>query len=365
MPICTATMEKDKINALFASFQHSTLHQNLIEMDAIRECKLIEGTLAVSLALPFAWHSGYTALKRALTPKLHALTGAQTIQWSCETRVATLQRANPQAPVKNIKNIIAISSGKGGVGKSSTAVNLALALQKEGARVGLLDADIYGPSIPSMLGTRDAQILSPNQRHMLPVMAFDMPTHSIGYLVDRKNATVWRGPMASKALLQILSETLWPELDYLIIDMPPGTGDIQLTLAQSIPVTAAVIITTPQDIALMDAEKGLAMFRQIRVPTLGIIENMSYHICDHCQHQEAIFGEGGAQKLATEYQTMLLGQIPLHKTMREDLDQGTPTVIRRPESFFTELYSNIASRVAAELYWQGTVISDDIAITHV
>lgn len=192
-------------------------------------------------------------------------------------------------------------------------------------------------------------------------MSHGLATNSIGYLVTEDNAMVWRGPMASKALMQMLQETLWPDLDYLVLDMPPGTGDIQLTLSQNIPVTGAVVVTTPQDIALIDAKKGIVMFEKVEVPVLGIVENMSMHICSHCGHHEPIFGTGGAQKLAEQYRTQLLGQMPLHISLREDLDRGTPTVISRPDSEFTAMYRELADRVAAQLYWQGDVIPGEIA----
>ncbi|HHU3444878.1 TPA: iron-sulfur cluster carrier protein ApbC, partial [Escherichia coli] len=194
-----------------------------------------------------------------------------------------------------------------------------------------------------------------------PIMSHGLATNSIGYLVTDDNAMVWRGPMASKALMQMLQETLWPDLDYLVLDMPPGTGDIQLTLAQNIPVTGAVVVTTPQDIALIDAKKGIVMFEKVEVPVLGIVENMSVHICSNCGHHEPIFGTGGAQKLAEKYNTQLLGQIPLHISLREDLDNGTPTVISRPDSEFTAIYRDLADRVAAQMYWQGEVIPGEIA----
>ncbi len=238
---------------------------------------------------------------------------------------------------------------------------MALALAAEGARVGILDADIYGPSVPNMLGTQDQRPSSPDGTHMAPIMAHGLATNSIGYLVTDDNAMVWRGPMASKALMQLLNETLWPELDYLVLDMPPGTGDIQLTLAQNVPVTGALVVTTPQDIALIDARKGLVMFEKVNVPVLGVVENMSLHVCSQCGFHEPIFGTGGAQKLVEDYQTQLLAQLPLHIDLREDLDEGQPTVIRRPDSEFTALYRQLAGRVAAQLYWQGEVIPGDIA----
>ncbi|MCO6552403.1 MAG: iron-sulfur cluster carrier protein ApbC [Gilliamella sp.] len=350
-----------EVKKILENFTHSTLQKNLLELGAIKKCEIVNHHLTINLTMPFAWQSTFEELKKITTPELLKLNSVNEVDWHIEYKIATLKRANNQNAINNIKNIIAISSGKGGVGKSSTAVNLALALQKQGAKVGILDADIYGPSIPTMLGTENQQPLTPDNKHMTPIMAYGLASNSIGYLVDPNGAMVWRGPMASKALLQILQDTLWPELDYLVIDMPPGTGDIQLTLAQNIPVTAAVIITTPQDIALIDAKKGITMFNKVNIPTLGIIENMSYHICEHCGHHEAIFGEGGAKHLAEQYQTKLLGQIPLQKMLRQDLDTGKPTVINHPDSEFSQLYYQIAGNIASELYWQGEAILPDIA----
>ena len=253
------------------------------------------------------------------------------------------------AKVGKIKNIIAVASGKGGVGKSTTAVNLALALQAEGARVGVLDADIYGPSIPIMLGNPQATPASEDQQRVEPMQAHGLVASSIGYFVPAENATVWRGPMASKALAQLLNETNWPELDYLIVDMPPGTGDIQLTLAQQMPVSAALVVTTPQDLALADATKGIAMFNKVNVPVLGIVENMSYHICSHCGHREAIFAEQGGDKLAKQNQLPLLAQLPLDITIRSHADGGTPLQISQPEHALSETYRQLARNVSQAL----------------
>ena len=351
-------MEAKKI---LENFRHPTLQKNLIELGAISQCERVNQELMISLTMPFAWQTGFEDLKTTVTPLLLELDGVENVNWNINYNIATLKRANSHHAINNIKNIIAISSGKGGVGKSSTAVNLALALQKQGAKVGILDADIYGPSIPTMLGTEKEQPLTPDNKHMSAIMAYGLASNSIGYLVAADGAMVWRGPMASKALLQILQDTLWPELDYLVIDMPPGTGDIQLTLAQNIPVTAAVIVTTPQDIALIDAQKGITMFNKVNIPTIGIIENMSYHICENCGHHEAIFGEDGAKRLAEKYRTKLLGQMPLHRLLRQDLDSGKPTVVSHPDSEFTQLYCNIAAQVASQLYWQGETILPDIS----
>lgn len=254
-------------------------------------------------------------------------------------------------PHPKIKNIIAVASGKGGVGKSTTAVNLALALAALGARVGVLDADIYGPSQPLMLGTQ----IKPHYESgaaLKPVIAHGLESMSMGYLVDVNTPMVWRGPMVSKALQQLLFQTEWSELDYLIVDLPPGTGDIQLTMAQKMPVAGAVIVTTPQDLALLDARKGLEMFRKVQIPVLGIIENMSTHLCSNCGHEESIFGAGGGEKIAAATGVPLLGSLPLDKQIREDADGGQPTVIAAPQSAIAERYIQIAKRMFEQLALQ-------------
>lgn len=344
-----------------ANFQHPTLKHNLTTLKALHHVAWLDDTLHIELVMPFVWRSAFEVLKEQTSAELLRITGASAIDWKLSHNIATLKRVKNHPGVNGVKNIIAVSSGKGGVGKSSTAVNLALALAAEGAKVGILDADIYGPSIPVMLGTGNERPTSPDGTHMAPIMAHGLATNSIGYLVTDENAMVWRGPMASKALLQLLQESMWPDLDYLVLDMPPGTGDIQLTLAQNIPVTGALVVTTPQDIALIDAKKGIVMFEKVEVPVLGIVENMSMHVCSNCGHHEPIFGTGGAEKLAQQYHTELLGQLPLHITLREDLDNGTPTVVSRPESEFTAIYRMLADRVAAQLYWQGEIIPGEIA----
>lgn len=344
-----------------ANFQHPTLKHNLTVLKALHHVAWLDDTVHIGLHMPFVWTSVFEILKAQCSAELLRLTGAKAIDWELSHHIATLKRVKNQPGVNGVKNIIAVSSGKGGVGKSSTAVNLALALAAEGASVGILDADIYGPSIPAMLGTENQRPTSPDGTHMTPIVSHGLATNSIGYLVTDDNAMIWRGPMASKALLQLLQETLWPNLDYLVLDMPPGTGDIQLTLAQNIPVTGAVVVTTPQDIALIDARKGMVMFEKVAVPVLGIVENMSMHICSQCGFHEPIFGTGGAEKLARQYHTTLLGQLPLHIQLREDLDAGMPTVTARPSSEFAAIYRQLAGRVAAQLYWQGEVIPGDIA----
>jgi len=268
------------------------------------------------------------------------------IRW----RVANHLSHSKAAPMRRVSNLIAVASGKGGVGKSTTAVNLALALVAEGARVGLLDADIYGPSIPVMMGIApDARPDTRDQKYFVPMQAHGVQLMSMGVLVTEQTPMVWRGPMASGALQQLLNQTLWDDLDYLLIDMPPGTGDIQLTLSQSAPLTAAVVVTTPQDIALLDARKGIEAFRKIHIPVLGIIENMSMHICSQCGHAEHIFGEGGGERIAQEYETPLLGSLPLDRSIREQAGSGSPTVIAEPTGKLAGYYREIALNMAARL----------------
>jgi ATP-binding protein involved in chromosome partitioning len=250
--------------------------------------------------------------------------------------------------VPGIKNIIAVASGKGGVGKSTTAVNLALALSAEGASVGVLDADIYGPSQPTMLGIA-GRPESKDGKRIEPMEGHGLQASSIGFLIDVDTPMVWRGPMVTQALEQLLKDTNWRELDYLVVDLPPGTGDIQLTLAQKVPVTGAIIVTTPQDIALIDARKGLKMFEKVGIPILGIVENMSFHICPKCGHESHIFGSGGAERMAKDYGTELLGQLPLDEAIRSQADSGKPTVVSEPDGPIAAIYKKIARRAAVKV----------------
>lgn len=266
--------------------------------------------------------------------------------------MASNQSTTHHQAIPQVKNIIAVASGKGGVGKSTTAVNLALALAAEGTRVGILDADIYGPSQPQMLGVgqrRPEVVSDQGQQQMLPINAYGIQSISMGYLVTEDTPMLWRGPMATGALQQLLMQTRWDNLDYLIIDMPPGTGDIQITLAQKVPVTGAVIVTTPQDIALLDAKKGIEMFRKVNVPILGVIENMAIHICSNCGHEEHVFGEGGGERIARDYQTELLGSLPLDLSIRADADRGKPSVAADPESAISQKYRAIARKLVANV----------------
>ncbi len=264
--------------------------------------------------------------------------------------------------MQNVKHIIAVASGKGGVGKSTTAVNLALALQAEGARVGLLDADIYGPSLPTMLGVPAERPVQRGSQMLEPVIAHGLQAMSIGFLLTENTPVVWRGPMASGALQQLLNQTAWDNLDYLVIDLPPGTGDIQLTLAQKVPVTGAVIVTTPQDIALLDAKKAVEMFAKVDVPVLGIVENMAVHICTNCGHADHLFGEGGGEKIAQQYGVQLLGSLPLARSIREQADCGNPTVAAEPAGAATKIYREIARRVMAQIAQKETSAFPHIVI---
>lgn len=261
-----------------------------------------------------------------------------------------MTEAVTEAGLQGVKNIVAVASGKGGVGKSTTAVNLALALQVEGLRVGILDADIYGPSLPRMLGIDDSvqpQVVNGNA--FVPVPAHGLKSMSIGYLTSERTPMVWRGPMAGGALTQMLEQCLWGELDVLVVDMPPGTGDIQLTLSQKVRLSGAVIVTTPQDIALLDARKGIEMFHKVQVPVLGVVENMALHICSNCGHKEAIFGEGGGARVAADYGTALLGALPLERRIREEGDRGTPIVLSEPDGEIAACYRDIARNLIEAL----------------
>ena len=267
------------------------------------------------------------------------------------TRVVAHAVQGNLTPLPNVRNVIAVASGKGGVGKSTTAVNLALALSSDGARVGILDADVYGPSQPRMLGVR-AKPESKDGKSMEPLHSYHLQSMSIGFLIDEETPMIWRGPMVTQALEQLLKDTRWSELDYLIIDLPPGTGDTQLTLAQRVPVSGAVIVTTPQDIALLDARKAYKMFEKVEIPILGVVENMSTHICSQCGHEEHIFGEGGGQRMAEEYGLNYLGAVPLDMQIRIDSDSGRPTVVADPDGAVATTYRAIARRTAGKLATQ-------------
>jgi ATP-binding protein involved in chromosome partitioning len=288
-------------------------------------------------------------VREQVTQAVRGLPGVGKVSVSVEFKIASHAVQGGVTMVPGVRNIVAVASGKGGVGKSTVAVNLALALAAEGASVGVLDADIYGPSQPLMLGLQGQRPQTSDGKSLEPMLSHGIQAMSIGFLIDMDQPMVWRGPMVTQALEQLLRDTRWRDLDFLIVDMPPGTGDIQLTLAQKVPVTGAVIVTTPQDIALMDARKGLKMFEKVKIPILGVVENMALHRCSSCGHEEAIFGSGGGERMAEQYGVTLLGQLPLDIRIREQADAGRPTVVAEPESRVAETYREIARRVGVKI----------------
>jgi ATP-binding protein involved in chromosome partitioning len=299
---------------------------------SLRECALDQGRLRVALQLGYPSAGLAADLKPAIEAALAGLPGVQAVEVTLTHAIAAHAVQQGTQAIAGVKNVIAVGSGKGGVGKSTTAVNLALALAREGARVGVLDADVYGPSLPTLLGiTNRPQLVAGDERRIAPLIGHGLQCMSIGFLIDPDAPMVWRGPMATQALEQLIRDTAWDDLDYLVVDLPPGTGDIQLTLAQRVPVSGAIIITTPQDIALLDAVKGLKMFEKVKVPILGIVENMSTHICSQCGHEEHIFGAGGGARMAEKHGVPLLGSLPLDIRIREQADGGHPTVVAEPD----------------------------------
>ncbi len=306
-----------------------------------------KATIMLELGFPAA---GYGAeLASVLQQRGAQVEGIRQLDVQVAWQVASHSVQRNLAPIQAIRNIIVVASGKGGVGKSTTAANLALGLAHEGAAVGLLDADIYGPSQPQMMGLSAQRPDSPDERSMVAPVAYGVKVMSIGFLIDAEQPMVWRGPMVTQALAQLLETTRWGELDYLIVDMPPGTGDTQLTLSQRVPISGAVIVTTPQDIALLDARKGLRMFEKVGVPVLGVVENMSTHVCSQCGHEEHIFGSGGGRRMAQQYGVDLLGELPLDIRIREQADGGRPTVVAEPDSALGRAYIDLARRTSARL----------------
>lgn len=323
--------------------------QDMVAGRHIQGLRVDGGTVRFEVELGYPARSQWPALQAALEAAVRRLPGVAEVQIAFRTKVIAHQVQRGIQLLPGVKNIIAVASGKGGVGKSTTAVNLALALAAEGAQVGVLDADIYGPSQPTMLGVAEQKPQSPDGKLIEPLQAHGVKVMSIGFLVEADAAVIWRGPMATQALDQLLRQTDWGELDYLIVDMPPGTGDIALSLSQRVPLTGAVIVTTPQDIALIDAQRGLRMFEKVGVPLLGIVENMAVFVCPSCGHAEHLFGEHGGERMAQQYGVELLGEMPLALSIRQQADGGRPTVAAEPQSAHAELYRRIARRVAAKI----------------
>ena len=345
-----AVSEPDLLQAL-GTVQDPHTGKDFVSTRALRNLQVSGGDVAFDVELGYPAKSLIPALRSSLVAAARGVAGVDNVSVNITFKVAAhaVQRGVQLLP--GVKNIIAVASGKGGVGKSTTAANLALALAAEGARVGVLDADIYGPSQPMMMGINrrpdslDGKNMEPLENHGVQVM-------SIGFLVDQDEAMIWRGPMATQALDQLLRQTNWRDLDYLIVDMPPGTGDIQLSLSQKVPMTGAVIVTTPQDIALLDAKKGIKMFEKVGVPILGIVENMAVHVCTHCGHAEHIFGEGGGKRMAADYQMDYLGALPLDMQIRLQADSGTPTVVADPDGEVAQIYKQVARTVAVKIAQQ-------------
>jgi ATP-binding protein involved in chromosome partitioning len=324
------------------------LEKDLVSTKMLRKITVEGDQVLVDVVLGFPAKSYQEELAAKLKTMIESIDGVSKARANVSFAIQAHSVQKGVKTIDGIKNIIAIASGKGGVGKSTTATNMALALSAEGAKVGILDADIYGPSQPRMMGIT-GKPESKDGKTLEPMVSYHIQTMSIGFLVDEETPMIWRGPMVTQALQQLLGDTNWHDLDYLIVDLPPGTGDVQLTLAQQVPVSGAVIVTTPQDIALLDARKGLKMFEKVEVPVLGIIENMSIHICSECGHEEHIFGKGGGQRMSEDYDVDFLGALPLDKTIREEVDNGRPSVVANPDGRIAQIYRDIARRTAARL----------------
>jgi ATP-binding protein involved in chromosome partitioning len=322
--------------------------RDFVTSKALKNLQTTDGDVSFDVELGYPAKSQMPAFRKALITAAKSVAGVENVSVNMTMKITAhaVQRGVQVMP--NVKNIIAVASGKGGVGKSTTAVNLALALSAEGAKVGILDADIYGPSQPMMMGV-EGRPESADGQTMEPLENYGVQVISIGFLIDRDEAMIWRGPMATQALEQLLRQTNWKDLDYLIVDMPPGTGDIQLTLSQRVPLTGAVIVTTPQDIALLDARKGIKMFEKVGVPILGIVENMAVHVCEKCGHVEHIFGVDGGKNMAAEYGMDYLGALPLNMSIRVQADSGMPTVVADPEGEIAALYKSVARQLAIKI----------------
>ena len=336
-----------EIKKLLESEIDPYLGRDLVGSGALKKIHTHDQGVTIEIELGFPIDN-YQEILRKRLDSLCAKLNVGEINFQIKSKILAREVQKGTKPLNQVKNIIAIASGKGGVGKSTTAANLAIALQQEGGKVGVLDADIYGPSQTRMLGTQ-GRPESEDGKSMEPKVSYQLQTMSIGNLIEEDTPMIWRGPMATGALEQLINDTNWHDLDYLVIDLPPGTGDIHLTLCQKIPVSGAVIVTTPQDIALLDARKGLKMFEKVNVPVLGVIENMSVHICSECGHSEHIFGSGGGESMAKQYEIDLLGSLPLDIKIREGVDNGRPTTAIEPDSEIAKSYREIARKIAARL----------------
>jgi ATP-binding protein involved in chromosome partitioning len=343
---------REQVDALLKTVQEKYAEQDLLATNMVKDVDIKGDTVFVRIVQGYPSGEYRDELAAEVKGVLEADAAINKAEVTVEQDVTAHVVQKSLKRITGIKNIVAVASGKGGVGKSTTSVNIALALAADGATVGMLDADIYGPSQPRMLGL-SGQPESKDGKTLEPMVNYDIKTMSIGFLVEEDTPMIWRGPMVTQALEQLLNDTNWGDLDYLIVDLPPGTGDTQLTLSQKIPVSGAVIVTTPQDIALLDARKGLKMFEKVEVPVLGVVENMSIHICSECGHAEHIFGEGGGKRMADESEVDYLGALPLDLTICQQADDGKPTVVAEPDSKNTELYKDISRRMAAKLAGQG------------
>jgi ATP-binding protein involved in chromosome partitioning len=343
------SMTMESVQAALGAVIDPNTGKDLLSSKSAKNIKIDGAGVALDVELGYPAKSQIEPIRSAVEAALKALPGVQQVNVNVYAKIVAHAVQRGVKLKSSVKNIIAVASGKGGVGKSTTAINLALALAAEGAQVGILDADIYGPSQPMMMGLAGERPSSKDGKTMEPLENYGLQVSSIGFMVDPDEPMVWRGPIVTQALQQLLDQTNWRDLDYLIVDMPPGTGDIQLTLSQKVPVTGAVIVTTPQDIALLDARKGLKMFEKVGIPILGIVENMSTHICSNCGHAEAIFGSGGGEKMCGEYGVDFLGALPLTMSIREQTDSGKPTVVADPEGQITAIYKTIARKIAVKV----------------
>ena len=345
------SIQEQDVRRAVATVLDPNTQQDFVSTGQLKNLQISGGDVSFDIELGYPAKSQAPALRQALVAAVRAVPGVGNVSVNITTQVVAHAAQRGVQLLPGVKNIVAVASGKGGVGKSTTAVNLALALAAEGARVGILDADIYGPSQPMMMGvsgkpeSHDGKTMEPLENHGVQVM-------SIGLLVSNDQAMIWRGPMATQALEQMLRQTNWKDLDYLLVDMPPGTGDIQLTLAQRVPMTGAIVVTTPQDIALIDARKGVQMFEKVGVPILGIVENMAAHVCSNCGHVEHIFGADGGKKMAAEYGMDYLGALPLNMSIRLQADSGKPTVVADPDGEVAQIYKKVARDVAVKIAQQ-------------